>query len=220
MRARSKANPTHSREQRGAKTRAAILAAAETIFADVGLAGARTEAIASEAGVNKALLYYYFRSKDALFRAVLENHMKGFYDQAMEVLSAGDSPGETLLRYVTMHFDFISARPYYPRLFLRLIMTGGRSFEHLAQKYFVPLGHKLVKVVERGVQQGELRRCDGRHTVISLVALTVYYFSVAPMVKLVAGLDPYDESNLARRKQEVLNFIRHGLFCEPEGCGS
>jgi TetR/AcrR family transcriptional regulator len=205
-----------AREGRGIKTRGAILVAAEKIFAEVGLDGARTEAIAEAAGVNKALLYYYFRSKDALFRAVLENHMKEFHCRAMELLSASDSPRNTLLRYVSAHFDFISARPYYPRLFQRLLMTGGKSFERLVGKYFVPLGQKLVGVIERCMREGDFRCFDSQLTVISLVALTVYYFSVAPMVKVVARMEPYEKHNLARRKKEVLDFIRHGLFRKPE----
>lgn len=216
MATKPQARSTSGRELRSVKTRAAILAAAERIFAEVGLAGARIDAIAAAAGVNKALLYYYFRSKDALFRAVLENHMKAFYAQALKVLLAGGSSGDIVKRYVSAHFDFISARPYYPRLFQRLIMTGGRTLERLARKYFVPLGRRLTKVIEQGVRDGEFRCCHSQHTVISLVALTVFYFSVAPLVRLVSDFDPYAPANLTRRKEEVLNFIRYGLFRDPE----
>lgn len=205
-----------ARPRRGRETRAAIMAAAERIFAEAGPAGARTEAIAANAGVNKALLYYYFPSKDALFRAVLEAHLKEFCRQGMAVLSAGGSTRSTLLRYVSMHFDFISARPFYPSLFLRLAMTGERHLGGMARKYFGPLSQKLVGVIERGARRGELRRTDGLHTAISLVALTVYYFAAAPVLKAVVRFNPYEASNLARRKKEVLDFIRHGLFREPE----
>ena len=58
------------------------------IFARSGLDGARTDAIAAAAGVNKAMLYYYFKSKDLLYSAVLENHFKEFHRRAMEVLDA------------------------------------------------------------------------------------------------------------------------------------
>src|SRR5579884_1995375 len=61
------------------ETRAIILRSAEHIFAERGLAGARIDAIAAAAGVNKALIYYYFKSKDALFLAVIEEHLKEFY---------------------------------------------------------------------------------------------------------------------------------------------
>ncbi len=204
------------RKQRGAETRAAILEAAERIFAESGLAGARTDLIASRAGVNKALLYYYFKSKDSLYHAILEDRLKEFHSRAVKALSGDGSARSTLLRFVSTHFDFISTRPYYPRLFQRLMMTGGRSLERLAQKYFVPLSRRLVKVIERGIRAGELRPADSHHTAISLVALTVFYFSAAPIVKVVGHIDPYGEANLKRRKEEVLNFIRYGLFRKPE----
>ncbi len=216
MATRAPTNVLPSRQRRGAETRAAILEAAERIFAEVGLAGARTDAIASLAGVNKALLYYYFKSKDGLYLAVLEDHLKAFHRRAGEVLSAGGSARATLLRYVSTHFDFVSARPYYPRLVQRLLMAGGRPLERLAREHFAPLYRKLAEVIEQGVRAGELRRADSHHTVLSLVSLNVFYFSAAPIVKAVTGLDPYEKRNLARRKEEVLRLIRYGLFRRPE----
>ncbi len=210
------ANLAASPRPRGTGSRAAILEAAERIFADAGLAGARTGAIAASAGVNKALLYYYFPSKEALFRAVMESHLEEFHRRALAALSDGGSARSTLLRYVTTHFDFVSARPRYPRLVQRLIITGGRPFERLAREHFLPLYQRLVRVIERGVRMGELRPVDSHHTVLSLVALTVFYFSAAPLVKAVTRRDPYEKLNLARRKQEVLKFIRYALFRKPE----
>jgi TetR/AcrR family transcriptional regulator len=197
-------------------TRSSILQAAERIFAEVGPDGARTQAIAAAAGVNKALLYYYFRSKDGLYRAVLEERLKDFHRQALEVLSSPGSARSILLRYVSMHFDFISARPYYPRLFHRLAMGGGRHLERMAREHFIPLSRMLRGVIERGVRAGELRPLQSVHAAISLVALTVFYFSAAPVVRVVSGLDPYSKVNLARRKHEVLEFVRYALFREPE----
>jgi TetR/AcrR family transcriptional regulator len=209
----------HSRRPRSrnsAETRAAILGAAERIFADVGLAGARTDAIAAAAGVNKAMLYYYFRDKNALYAAVLEERLKDFYRQATAVLSSREPPGATLLRYVSTHIDFIGERPYYPRLFQRLIMGGGRQAERIIQQYLAPLAEKIVRLIGRGVRSGEFRPVDLNHTAISVASLTVFYFSAAPVVRTIAGMDPYDRSNLARRKAQVLEFIRYALFKDPE----
>ncbi len=218
MAARAKIRPSKpaNRHHNSVETRAVILEAAERIFAEDGLAGARTDAIAAAAGVNKALLYYYFKSKDDLYVAVLEEHFKEFRRQAMEVLTSEGPAGETLLRYVDMHFDFISSRPYYPSLFQRMAMAGGKSLGRLARDYFVPLSQKFFALIERGIRSGELRPFDIGHTAISLVALTVFYFSAAPVIKVVGGQDPYSQENLARRKQEVLKFIRHALFNHPE----
>lgn len=212
---KSAPRPTQARDS--ARTRAAILQAAERIFAEVGEAGARTETIASAAGVNKAMLHYYFRSKEGLYRAVLHEHLKEFHRQGLEVLSSPGPASDILLRYVGMHFDFISARPYYPRLFLRMAMSGDKVFERLAREHLAPLWKKLVALIERGMHQKEFRTLDSAHTAISLVGLTVFYFTAAPVVRVVGGEDPYKKASLARRRREVFKFVRHALFRDLEG---
>lgn len=208
--------PGPLRGRRGQETRAAILRAAERIFAEAGLAGARTDAIAAQARVNKALLYYYFKSKEALFQAVLEDHLKEFSRRAMDALSTDGPAGHALLRYVSTHFNFISARPLYPALFHRLMLSGGKPFARLVKDNFLPLSRKLVGLIERGIREGEFRRVDSHHAAISIVALTVFYFSAAPVVRVLGKIDPYAMNQVARRKGEVLKFIRYGLFRDPE----
>ncbi len=195
------------------ETRAIILRSAEHIFAERGLAGARIDAIAAAAGVNKALIYYYFKSKDALFLAVIEEHLKEFSRRALALLSSDEGAKDKVLHYVSMHFDFVATRRDYPRLFQRLMMARERRFMQVRQKYFAPVGQKLRSVIEQGIRTGEFYESDSTHTVISLVALTVFYFAVAPMLKAAEAIkDPYEKSQLARRKREVLNFVRRALF--------
>src|SRR5438132_309880 len=97
---------THHRKD-SEQTRAVILATAGRIFAETGLAGARTDVIAKTAGVNKALLYYYFKSKESLYEAVVEDHFRRFNEQALALLNSKGSARDVLLRYVSLHFDFI-----------------------------------------------------------------------------------------------------------------
>jgi TetR/AcrR family transcriptional regulator len=186
------------------------------MFAERGLTGARTDAIARAAGVNKALLYYYFRSKDALYLAVVEEHLKEFYLRAQEVLESGGSVRRTLLSYVAMHFDRMSRQPKLPLLFQRFILSGGRGVERLARKYSLPLMRRLSALIRHGVRNGELRPVDVRQAVISIVGLTVHYFSVAPLVRALGRGEPYSKKSLARRRQEILDFVRFGLFRHPE----
>jgi TetR/AcrR family transcriptional regulator len=204
------------RQERGTESRAAILAAAERVFADGGLEGARMDAIAAKAGVNKALLYYYFRSKEELYAAILESHLQEFHRRALEILSAEGPARSTLLRYLSLHFDFLGQRPFFPRLVQRLMTTDGQPARRLSQEYSAPLYRKLVEVVERGIRARELRPVDSHHTVYSLVALTVFYFSAAPIIKSVSHIDPFDPANVQKRKREVLKLVRYGLFREPE----
>src|SRR5260370_12505031 len=87
MRNRIQFQPKGRKASQSAETRAAILAAAERQFAKAGLPGSRTDEIAAEAGVNKALLYYYFKSKEHLYEAVIKDHFREFNRQALEVLN-------------------------------------------------------------------------------------------------------------------------------------
>jgi TetR/AcrR family transcriptional regulator len=203
------------RQIRSIETRAAILAAAGNIFARSGLAGARTDAIAAAAGVNKALLYYYFKSKESLYEAVVDEHFCEFNRQALEVLTAPGPARAILLRYVSLHFDFISARHRYAPLYQQLMMAGGRLAERLVDEYFRPRSQAFGRLLERGMRDGEFRPADRFHAAMSVVSLIVFYFSAAPILQLMGRPDAYSAANLKRRKREVLDFIRHGLFVDP-----
>ncbi len=204
------------RHRSSAESRASILEAAGRIFAGQGLSGARTDAIAAEAGVNKALLYYYFKNKEDIYWAVLDEEVTGFHLKALTLLSREGPTSPILLQYVSNHFDFICAHPHYPRLFQRMMMAGGRRCERLVTERIIPVARKLDALLRRGIRNGELRAFDVGHTAVSLVALTVFYFNAAPIIRLVSGQDPFSPVNLRKRKAEVLKFIRYALLTDPE----
>jgi TetR/AcrR family transcriptional regulator len=209
-------NSFASRHERAAETRAAILGAAEDLFARAGLDGARTEAIASAAGVNKALLYYYFKSKEDIYLAVLDSHRKAFLDRGLEILSRKRPAREVLLEFVSAHFDFISSHRHYPGLFQRSMMGGGPRVARIMGERIRPMAYKMAALLRRGMREGEFRSFDVRHTAVSLVGLTVFYFNAAPIIQVVSGEDPFGEENVQKRKREVLRFIRYALFKTPE----
>ncbi len=209
-----------SQETRRDESRAKILAAAEHAFARDGLAGARTDEIAAEAGVNKALLYYYFHSKEAIYEAVLETQLREFNERALAILNAPGSPRARLLQYVELQFDFISRKHRHAGLFQQLMMKGGKPAEKLFRKYIAPRSEAMQKLLERGMRDGEFRKASPFHTAISLVALVVFYFSAAPILQLIGEADPYSARSLKQRKQEVLEFIRHALFTKPNARNS
>jgi TetR/AcrR family transcriptional regulator len=209
-----------SRRAQSAETRATILAAAEREFARSGLAGARTDVIAAKAGVNKALLYYYFQSKEKLYLAVLEDHLKEFNRQALAVLQGPGPAGEILRQYVRLQFDFISGRQRHAPLFQQFLCAGGRSSQSLVRKYIKPRSQALDKLLQRGIRQGQFRRTDCFHTAVSIAALIVFYFSAAPVLQMLGHADAYREANLKRRKEEVWEFIQHALFLKPHRASS
>src|SRR5438445_8776914 len=122
------------------ESRAAILRAAAQEFAEHGIAGARTEAIAREARVNKALLYYYFKDKETLYGAVLDNAFSGLKATVFRVLDSDLPPREKIMTYVGTYFDFIASNQVYPKLMQREMMRApqGHSphIEKLVKNYF------------------------------------------------------------------------------------
>src|SRR5947209_4603487 len=114
------------------ESRAAILQAAAQEFAEHGIAGARTDAIAREARVNKALLYYYFKDKETLYGAVLDDAFSGLKSTVFHVLDSDLPPREKIMAYAGAYFDFIAKNQLYPRLMQREMMRAreGQS-EHI-----------------------------------------------------------------------------------------
>lgn len=109
------------------ESRASILRAAVAEFAEHGIAGARTDAIARAAHVNKALLYYYFKDKDSLYEAVLDHVFGGLRAQVMPVLESDLGPRRKMLEYVGAYFDYIAANPRFPRVVQAEWMRAGEG---------------------------------------------------------------------------------------------
>src|ERR1700720_3005320 len=125
------------------ESRAAILQAAAREFSEHGIAGARTDAIAREAHVNKALLYYYFTDKETLYGAVLDNAFAGMKSKVFQVLDSDLPPREKIMAYVGAYFDFIASNQIYPKLMQREMMRAreGQSphIEKVIKNYIQPI---------------------------------------------------------------------------------
>src|SRR5712671_8068137 len=151
------------------QSRAAILKAAINEFADHGIAGARTDAIAREARVNKALLYYYFKDKEKLYGAVLDNAFSGMKSKVFQVLDSDLPPREKIMAYVGAYFDFIASDQIYPKLMQREMMRAreGQSehIDRLVKTYFQPLYRRVGELLQKGISEGEFRKVDPAHFV-------------------------------------------------------
>ena len=153
-------NQPETQADRSAETRSRILDAALSEFAAHGLAGARTEQIAAAAGVNKALLYYYFESKEKLYAAALEMVSARVRDSSMAVFLREASPGERLLRAALNHFDRILTQREFQSLMQQEMMRLHKGEEGelpiLAKRIFAPLHAMFQSMVREGIASGEL----------------------------------------------------------------
>jgi TetR/AcrR family transcriptional regulator len=201
------------------QSRAAILAAAVREFSWEGVAGARTDAIAREAKVNKALLYYYFKDKEALYSAVLDHVFGGLALALDEVFAQDLPPSEKMLAYVGMHFDYIATHPLFPRIVQGEMMRAGRGvsqLERIVAQYFRPLFGKVSEVIKQGIAAKEFRQVDPLHFIPSMIAVITFYFTSAPVMRVMTGADPLSASRIAQRRAAVLDFISFALFV-PKG---
>jgi TetR/AcrR family transcriptional regulator len=198
------------------ESRAAILDAAAREFAEHGIAGARTDAIAREARVNKALLYYYFRDKETLYGAVLDSSFSGLKNAVFHVLDSDLPPRQKILAYAGAYFDFIASNQLYPRLMQREMMRAREGQSRLIDKvikvYIQPIFARVSEVMREGIAAGEFRALNPVHFVPSMVAMIVFYFSSAPVMQKIVGFDPLTPERIAERRAAVLDFISAALF--------
>jgi TetR/AcrR family transcriptional regulator len=202
------------------RSRAAILDAAIEEFAAHGIAGARTDAIARSAGVNKALLYYYFEDKEAVYQAVLDHVFTGLRDTVVPKLEGDLAPRDKVLNYLGAYFDYIAANPRFPRVVQGEWIRSGSDrigqMKRVAQTYFRPIYQKLGEVLREGIASGEFRPIDPMHFVPSMVAVILFYFSAAPVMKTLMKVDPLSPEQIAVRRAFVLDFISAALLTHPQ----
>jgi len=197
------------------ESRAAILQAAVEEFAEYGIAGARTDRIAHAARVNKALLYYYFKDKDALYEAVLDHVFNGMRERVLPVLESDLEPREKLLKYVGTYFDYIAANPLFPRVvqseWMRVGLHASPQMFRIAREYFAPIYKQMGELLREGAQKGQLRRVNPMDFLPSLVGIVIFYFSTATAMKALLKVDPLSKERIAERRKFVLDFVSHAV---------
>ena len=198
------------------KSRAAILRAAVAEFAEHGIAGARTDAIARAAHVNKALLYYYFKDKDALYEAVLDHVFSGLRERVMPVLESKIEPREKLLQYLGLYFDYIAANPRFPRVvqaeWMRVGPKGSPQMMRIAREYFAPIYQRVAEMLREGAEKGQFRAVNPMDFLPSMVGVIIFYFSTAPAMKMLLKTDPLSKERIAERRKFVLEFVSAALL--------
>lgn len=197
------------------ESRGAILRAAVDEFAEHGIAGARTDRIAQAAKVNKALLYYYFKDKDALYEAVLDNVFRGMRERVLPVLEGDLEPRDKLLEYVGQYFDYIAANPRFPRVvqseWMRVGAHASPQMMRIAREYFAPIYAQMGKLLREGAEKGQLRRVNPIDFLPSLVGIVIFYFSTATAMKALLNIDPLSKERIQERRKFVLEFVSEAV---------
>ena len=186
--------------------RAAILAAGLDVFAEDGFRGATLDRIARGAGLSKPNLLYYFPSKEAVYRALLDGLLDDWLAPLRDLDPAGD-PMEQILGYVRAKLALSRARPRESRLFAGEVLRGAPV---MADGFAAlrALVDDRARVIDGWMSAGRLARSDPHHLVMSIWALTQHYadFEVQVCAVLGEGRDPWAEA-----EREVVGHFRRVL---------
>lgn len=209
---------SHAISDRAAETRGRILDAALQEFSLHGLAGARTEQIASIAGVNKALLYYYFESKEKLYVAALEMISAKVRDRTIAVFQREASAGERVLRSALEHFDRILTQREFQGLLhqemIRLHKGESSVLSVLVKRVFAPVFTMYEAMVREGIKSGELIQVDWMQIYLATLGANVFYFLSAPIGRLLLPFEPFDPKAIELRRKAIVEFLGQAIFAD------
>jgi AcrR family transcriptional regulator len=198
-----------------------ILDAAERLFAERGFARTTIKQIGREAGVNSALLYYYFADKDRLYREVLERFVARLVARTMDGSAGHARPDARIRAFVQAQADTLADHPHAPRLLVREMIDydaahAVEQIQHLSVTGF----RRLCELIEQGQRAGLFRAdLDPRFAAISTIAQVAYFLVARPAVRILLGQGPDGPSADVVRSfgRHAADFAVAALAVPPDG---
>lgn len=202
-------------KEKDTNTESSILEAARKVFTRKGYEGARMEDIAKEAGINRALLHYYFRNKARMFEVVFEQRFREFFSGLMEILHSDLELEEKIKAIIDHDIIMISKHPDLPLFILQEVNQNPERLKSFIQKLGATPGSILDgfnKQVAEEVKKGTIRKITGIQLMMNILSLCIYPFIARPMIQFMNGLtnDGFDKL-MESRKEEVIAFVLQGI---------
>jgi TetR/AcrR family transcriptional regulator len=196
------------RKEKDLTTEQKILEAAKNIFLAKGLDGARMQDIADEAGINKAMLHYYFRSKDKLFEQIFTEVAGHFIPKIIAILEAEKTVFEKIEMFCKEYIRQVIQTPYVPIFILNEINKQPETFLKKVLNIRKPPVEAFVKQLEKEARQGIIKRTDPLQLLLNVLSLCVFPFVARPLIQVISGKDR-SAFNLMmeQRKKEVPKMI-------------
>lgn len=192
-----------------------IFKAALKVFARKGKDGARMQEIADAADINKAMLHYYFRSKDRLYEEVFTFTMQRFMASFGAALEEASTFEDTLRTFIDGYIDFARQNQDIVRLMVNENMTGGSMVkQHMArikQADHMP-PRVMIEKIEQAQASGEIRSVDPGHVILTVISGCLYFFIAAPIVKTMHEPARTDWNGFVEaRKEHLFDLVYNGL---------
>lgn len=207
---RKTAAPSQEKQRDSERSQAAILAAATQEFAQHGLGGARMDAIAETAQLNKRLIYYYFQDKDQLFQAVLEQSYREIREQERALNLEALEPTAAMRALVEFTWNYYIAHPEFMTLLNSANLHRARHLKksQRARALNSPLIEMLADILERGRKSGQFRGgIDPLQLYISIAGMSYFYLSNNPTLSAIFGRDLLSPKARSERLSHMCDVI-------------
>ncbi len=189
-----------------------ILSAAKNVFQTKGMDGARMQEIADKAGINKAMLHYYYRSKQLLFEAVFKNAFSLLAPQLNAILNDDSSIEDKIKNFTSNYISFIIKHPYLPNFIIQELNRNQDFILKIKDNKAFPNLKKFKKQVEEEVNKGIIKPISAEQLFINILALNIFPFVAKPLVMAFANVNDKAYKQLMEdRKTEVANFIINSI---------
>jgi TetR/AcrR family transcriptional regulator len=189
-------------------TQAKILLAAKQVFLAKGMAGARMQDIADEAGINKALLHYYFRSKEKLFEVIFSEALEQFFPKIVDIIESDMSLFEKIEKFCSQYIAMMRENAYLPLFVLNEVNKQPEYFKERFWKNKDSLFMKFGLQVESEIKQGKIKKISPAHLFINMISMCIFPFIAKPLWLMSTGMDETGFGNfMEQRKTEIPKFI-------------
>lgn len=183
-----------------------ILEAAKSVFLTKGIDGARMQEIADIAGINKALLHYYFRCKEKLFEEVVKKTASTFFPELIGVLSS-EIPFEVKIwSAVEKYISFLQANPYVPVFIINTINNSPESITGIFDNNLMNFD-KLQTILDVEYTEGNITKKDSKHFILNLISLCVFPFVSKPVFQKVFNLTETDFEMIMEERKKVVPMV-------------
>ena len=191
-----------------------ILDAARKVFLEKGMAAARMQEIADEAGINKALLHYYFRSKEKLFNRIFIEVIEKISEGLQSVFKKEISILDRLKAIVDVYIDVLLENRYLPLFVLNELNHNPEKFTELFKQHIVIHMEKFFTEILEAVDTGIINPIHPLHLLLNVVGLIIFPFATVPVISRIAddSIKPLLSNILLERKAVVKQFIEDALI--------
>lgn len=174
--------------------------------------------IANRAGANKAMIHYYFQSKDVLFEAIIKEAFEELFRLFSEIWDFEDiDPEDFIPKIVHTHLKFLAENPHLPRIMVRELNSGNPIADRVLRELFEKMKDSnfgtAVRMISTGIKRGKIRKVDPPQTVWNFVALNLFIFIAKPILQTIWQEDFKDEKKLLeKREKAIVDLLLYGLL--------